>query len=85
MVDVTAGAASEILFLRAGQVLTPCARGCGAHTRLLQNLLAISVQKKPAPVPEDLPHRPQDHPGTAADLSLGSGRPQRQPELYYPL
>ena len=45
MVDVTAGAASEILFLRAGQVLTPCARGCGAHTRLLQNLLAISVQK----------------------------------------
>ena len=45
MVDVTAPERAEVLFLSAGRVLSPCGRGCGAHSRLIRSLLALSAQK----------------------------------------
>lgn len=41
-VSVTAAEATEVLFLNAQSIITMCAKACHFHTRLIQNLLAIS-------------------------------------------
>ena len=45
MINVVAAEASEILFLNLGKGSCTCAKNCGFHGRLIQNLLAISAQK----------------------------------------
>ncbi|MGN0478382.1 MAG: Crp/Fnr family transcriptional regulator [Hominenteromicrobium sp.] len=45
MVSVVAAEPTEILFLRAAKLLSPCASACGCHAQLIRNLLAVSAQK----------------------------------------
>lgn len=45
MVDVTASADSEILFLQINKVLHICPSGCEFHNRLARNLLAVIAGK----------------------------------------
>jgi CRP-like cAMP-binding protein len=44
-VSVVAAAPSEILFLDAGKIMTPCAAPCAFHARLMRNLLAVTARK----------------------------------------
>ena len=45
MVSVVAAEHTEVLFLRAAQLLSPCATACGRHVQLIRNLLSVSAQK----------------------------------------
>ena len=45
MINVVAAENTEILFLNLGKGTRTCARNCGFHGRLIQNLLSISAQK----------------------------------------
>lgn len=45
MVDVVTAEAAEVLFLNVGRVLQICTHSCTHHSRLIQNLLALSAQK----------------------------------------
>ena len=45
MVNVVVWEKSEVLFLDATRLLTTCKNSCTYHTRLIRNLLQISVQK----------------------------------------
>lgn len=45
MVQVTAAAASSVLFLDIGRVLKICTSACRHHSRLLQNLLEVMAAK----------------------------------------
>ena len=44
--DVVACEETEVLFLSMRNMLTTCPRGCAFHTRIIQNMLRISAQKK---------------------------------------
>lgn len=45
MVSAVAAQKSEILFLNASRLLHTCPTACPYHTRLIQNLLAVTAQK----------------------------------------
>ena len=45
MVNVTSNENSDILFLNASRMMTPCGNACEYHCRLIQNLLYISAMK----------------------------------------
>lgn len=45
LVNVTAAEPSEILFLNTRRILAACPNSCAHHSRLIQNLLAITAQK----------------------------------------
>lgn len=45
MINVVAAENAEVLFLEVSRLLTTCANACGAHNRLVQNLLWVTTQK----------------------------------------
>lgn len=45
MVNVVAAEECEVLFLEVSRLLTTCSNSCGAHQRLVQNLLWVTAQK----------------------------------------
>lgn len=44
-VSVEADESCEVLFLDAGQMLTPCEKGCSFHGQLIRNMIGILAQK----------------------------------------
>ena len=44
-VNVMATEDSEILFLNVGKIMTTCSSSCRFHSRLINNLLAVTAQK----------------------------------------
>lgn len=45
MVNVVAAEDTAVLFLNTARLLHTCSHGCACHSRLVQNLLAVSAQK----------------------------------------
>ena len=45
MVNAVVSEPTEILFLNAGKLLTPCRERCTCHDRVIRNLLMISAEK----------------------------------------
>lgn len=45
MVDVVAEKDAQILFMKAGKIMTSCSSGCAFHSRLIGNMLSIMAFK----------------------------------------
>lgn len=70
-VNVRTSEDSTVLLVSMRCISHPCSRTCAAHTKLIQNLLTLCAEKKPATFQKDASHYAQINQATASFSFFG--------------